>query len=172
MLTHLRFGNYVYVTCYSACCINRDYVVSNNAFLNTRAQPLGWALADVGVIGQVALYIPRMPCAVVYISQKEGIMSSCHTVERMDDAIMCCNWNVGVVWQGAVNIPKDATYDEYLELTFPEDQVSEQMLDPLSLSGPSPFSSSSSHKAPTEVRNGKSARSRAHEREREGDTHR
>jgi hypothetical protein len=62
------------------------------------------------------------------------------------------------MWQGAVNIPKDATYDEYLDLTFPEDKMSEQMLDPLSLSGPSPFSGSSSNKPPPEVRGSSPAR--------------
>eukprot|EP00884_Botryococcus_braunii_P006876 jgi/Botrbrau1/1618/Bobra.0185s0033.1 len=49
--------------------------------------------------------------------------------------------------KGAINIPINATWEEYLEMKFPEDVVTEALLDPLSLSGGgNPFSM----KAPTQ----------------------
>lgn len=41
--------------------------------------------------------------------------------------------------QGAINIPVNATWEEYLEMEFPEDRVTESLLDPLSLGGGNPF---------------------------------
>lgn len=42
--------------------------------------------------------------------------------------------------QGEINIPINATWEEYLEMEFPEDKVTESLLDPLSLGSGNPFS--------------------------------
>lgn len=45
-------------------------------------------------------------------------------------------WKLALPLQGSLDIPEDATYDDYLALKQPEDEVTEVPIDPYSMDSP------------------------------------